>query len=142
MIDFFDGMVVGWSIGTRPNAEWVNTMLDAAIDKVPASGERPVVHSDRGGDYRWSGWLARTADAKLVRSRSRQACSPDNAACECFFGRSKTEMLCSREGLFTTIDEFLTVLDDYIHWYNYVRIKRSLGFRGPAEHGGIPWITA
>ncbi len=49
MIDCFDGMVVSWSIGTRPNAELVNTMLDAAIDKVAASGERPVVHSDRGG---------------------------------------------------------------------------------------------
>ncbi len=52
MIDCFDGMVVSWSIGTRPNADLVNTMLDAAIDKVAASGERPVVHSDRGGHYR------------------------------------------------------------------------------------------
>ena len=34
MIDCFDGLVVSWSIGTRPNAELVNTMLDAAIDKV------------------------------------------------------------------------------------------------------------
>ena len=33
MIDCFDGMVVSWSIGTRPNAELVNTMLDAAIDQ-------------------------------------------------------------------------------------------------------------
>jgi len=55
MIDCFDGMVVSWSIGTRPNAELVNTMLEAAIDKVAASGERPVVHSDRGGHYRWPG---------------------------------------------------------------------------------------
>ncbi len=58
MIDCFDGMVVSWSIGTRPNAELANTMRDAAIDKVAASGERPVVHSDRGGHYRWPGWLA------------------------------------------------------------------------------------
>ena len=36
MIDCFDGMVVSWSIGTRPHAELVNTMLDAAIDKVTA----------------------------------------------------------------------------------------------------------
>ena len=32
MIDCFDGRVVSWSICTRPNAELVNTMLDAAID--------------------------------------------------------------------------------------------------------------
>ncbi|WP_397533632.1 IS3 family transposase [Roseateles sp.] len=134
MIDCFDGMVVSWSIGTRPNAELVNMMLDAAIDKVAASGERPVVHSDRGGHYRWPGWLARIADAKLVRSMSRKGCSPDNAACEGFFGRLKTEMFFARDWLSTTIDEFVAAVDAYIRWYNKVRIKSSLGFRSPAEH--------
>lgn len=90
MIDCFDGMVVSWSIGTRPDAELVNTMLDCAIEKVTASSVRPIVHSDRGGHYRWPGWLSRIADAKLVRSMSRKGCSPDNAACEGFFGRLKT----------------------------------------------------
>ena len=141
MIDCFDGMVVSWSIGTRPNAELVNTMLDAAVDKVAASGERPVVHSDRGGHYRWPGWLTRIADAKLVRSMSRKGCSPDNAACEGFFGRLKIEMFYSRQWLSTTIEEFVTALDDYIRWYNNVRIKRSLGFRSPTEHRGILGIA-
>ena len=134
MIDCFDGMVVSWSIGTRPNAELVNTMLDAAIDKVAASGERPVVHSDRGGHYRWPGWLARIADAKLVRSMSRKGCSPDNAACEGFFGRLKTEMFFARDWLSTSLEEFVAAVDAYIRWYNEVRIKSSLGFRSPAEH--------
>lgn len=87
MTDCFDGIVVSWSIGTRRIAELVNTMLDAAIDKLATSAERPVVHSDRGGHYRWPGWLSRIADAKLIRSMSRKGCSPDNAACEGFFGR-------------------------------------------------------
>jgi len=125
---------VSWSIGTRPNAELVNTMLDAAIDKVAASGERPVVHSDRGGHYRWPGWLNRIADAKLVRSMSRKGCSPDNAACEGFFGRLKIEMFYSRDWLSTTIDEFVVALDTYIRWYNDARIKISLGSRSPLEH--------
>jgi transposase InsO family protein len=60
-------MVVSGSIGTRPDAELVNTMLDAAIGKVAASSDRPLVHSDRGGHYRWPGWLSRIAEAKLVR---------------------------------------------------------------------------
>jgi transposase InsO family protein/transposase-like protein len=134
MIDCFDGMVVSWSIGTRPNAELVNTMLDAAIDKIAASGERPVVHSDRGGHYRWPGWLTRITEAKLVRSMSRKGCSPDNAACEGFFGRLKIEMFFSRDWLSTTIEDFIAALNAYIRWYNEVRIKSSLGFRSPAEH--------
>ncbi len=133
-IDCFDGMVVNWSIGTRPNAKLINTMLDAAIDKIAASGSRPVVHSDRGGHYRWPGWLSRIADAKLVRSMSRKGCSPDNAACEGFFGRLKIEMFFSRDWLSTTIDEFIASLDAYIRWYNKTRIKISLGARSPIEH--------
>jgi transposase InsO family protein/transposase-like protein len=134
MIDCFDGMVVSWSIGTRPDAELVNTMLDAAIETVTASSDRPVVHSDRGGHYRWPGWLSRIAEAKLVRSMSRKAYSPDNAACEGFFGRLKPELFYARDWLSTTIEEFVAVLDAYIRWYNEARIKISLGFRSPLEY--------
>jgi len=134
MIDCFDGMVVSWSIGTRPDAELVNTMLDAAIESVAASSDRPVVHSDRGGHYRWPGWLSRIAQAQLVRSMSRKACSPDNAACEGFFGRLKNELFYPQDWLSTTIDEFIAALDSYIRWYNEVRIKISLGSRSPTEH--------
>lgn len=134
MIDCFDGLVVSWSIGTRPDAELVNTMLDAAIDTVIDGSDRPVVHSDRGGHYRWPGWLARMADARLVRSMSRKAFSPDNAACEGFFGRLKNELFYGGDWLTTTIDEFIAALDTYIRWYNEARIKLSLGSRGPTEH--------
>ena len=134
VIDCYDGMVVSWSIGTRPNAELVNTMLDAAIEKVTASGDRPGVHSDRGGHYRWPGWPSRIAEAKLLRSMSRKGCSPDSAACEGFFGRLKIEMFFSRNWLSTTIEEFVTALDAYIHWYNEARIKMALGLRSPTEH--------
>lgn len=67
MIDCFDGLVVSWSIGTRPDAELVNTMLDAAIETVTDSKHRPMVHSDRGAHYHRPGWLSRMRDAKLIR---------------------------------------------------------------------------
>ena len=134
MIDCFDGLVVSWSISTRPDAELVNTMLDAAIQSVTIGSERPVVHSDRGGHYRWPGWLSRIAEAQLARSMSRKACSPDNAACEGFFGRLKNELFYSRDWLYTTIEEFVAALDAYIRWYNEARIKISLGSRSPVEH--------
>ena len=92
MIDCFDGLVISWTIGTRPDAVLVNTMLEAAIETVANSPDRPVVHSDRGAHYRWPGWLTRMRDAKLIRSMSRKGCSPDNSACEGFFGRLKTEL--------------------------------------------------
>ncbi|MFM9428747.1 transposase InsO family protein [Variovorax sp. GrIS 2.14] len=108
------GKRTGATIGTRPDAELVNTMLDAAIETIPADSERPVVHSDRGAHYRWPGWLSRIADAKLIRSMSRKGCSPDNAACEGFSGRLKTEMFYRRDWRATGIDQFTHALDSYI----------------------------
>ena len=134
MIDCFDGQVVSWSIGTRPDAQLVNTMLDAAIDTVTGSEKKPVVHSDRGAHYRWPGWLSRIADAKLTRSMSRKGCSPDNAACEGFFGRLKNELFYPRNWQFTTIEQFTQELDAYIRWYNERRIKMSLGALSPVEY--------
>ncbi|AOF82671.1 transposase family protein [Methyloversatilis sp. RAC08] len=53
IIDCFDGMVVSWSIGTRPDAELVNTMLDAAIERLlPATIALwciPIVAATIGG---------------------------------------------------------------------------------------------
>jgi transposase InsO family protein len=109
-------------------------MLDSAIESVADSDDRPVVHSDRGAHYRWPGWLSRMRDARLVRSMSRKGCSPDNAACEGFFGRLKTEMFYLRDWRATTVDQFVEVLDSYIRWYNATRIKVSLGSLSPVEY--------
>ncbi len=73
-----------------------------------------MVHSDRGGRDRWLGLLTRIADAKQVRSTSRKGCSPDNAACEGFSGRRKTEMFFSGQWPSMTTDEFVAALDAYI----------------------------
>lgn len=92
MNDCFDGLVVNWSIGTCADAELVNTMLDGAIETLANGPDRPIVHSVRGAHYRCPGWLSRMRDARFTRSMSRKGCSPDNAACEGFFGRLKNKM--------------------------------------------------
>ena len=130
MVDCFDGKVVSWSLSTRPDAELVNTMLDNAVETLNA-GERSVIHSDRGGHYRWPGWLERVNAAGLIRSISRKGCTPDNAACEGFFGRLKTEMYYGRKWSGIMPEKFMQQVDAYIRWYNERRIKLSLGAVSP-----------
>jgi transposase InsO family protein len=134
IIDCFDGLVISWSIGAHPDAELVNTMLDAAIETVVDMDTRPVVHSDRGAHYRWPGWLSRMTHANLTRSMSRKGCSPDNAACEGFFGRLKTELFYPRDWKTSTIEQLVEAVDSYIRWYNEKRIKISLGALSPLEY--------
>jgi transposase InsO family protein/transposase-like protein len=134
IIDCFDGLVVSWSLSTTPDAGLVNSMLDTAIETVTDGSGRPIVHSDRGAHYRWPGWLSRIHRASLISSMSRKACSPDNAACEGFFGRLKNELFYPGSWQTTTIENFIAEVDAYIRWYNQDRIKMSLGSRSPMEY--------
>ena len=113
IVDCFDGMVVSWPIGTSPNAELANSMLDRATSTLK-DGVHPLVHSDRGGHYRWPGWVSRMAKIGLTQSMSRKACPQDNAACEGFFGRVKNEMFYNRSWAGVSIKEFIDTLDGYL----------------------------
>ena len=133
IIDCFDGAAVSWTIGISPNADLVNTMLDNAIQTLKEN-EKPIVHSDRGAHYRWPGWITKMEQSGLIRSMSKKGCSPDNSACEGFFGRLKNEMFYLQDWSNTTIEQFIEKLDTYIHWYNEKRIKLSLGGMSPLQY--------
>ena len=132
VIDCFDGCVVSWNLSRRPDAALVNDMLDDAIGTL-SPGEHPVIHSDRGAHYRWPGWIERCDDAGLIRSMSAKGCSPDNAACEGFFGRLKNEFFYHRSWGGVSYEQFAEALDDFVRWYNESRIKQSLGWMSPVE---------
>ncbi|MDO4482694.1 MAG: IS3 family transposase [Bacillota bacterium] len=133
IIDCFDGFVCSWTIGTSPNAQLVNSMLDKALATLQP-GEHPIIHSDRGCHYRWPDWIQRVNAGGLIRSMSKKGCSPDNSACEGFFGRLKNEMFYGRSWSGVSLEQFMEKLDQYIHWYNEKRIKLSLGGMSPVEY--------
>ncbi|PAU69285.1 integrase [Bifidobacterium italicum] len=126
VIDCFDGLPVAWTIGTSPNAELADTMLEQACATL-AEGERPVVHSDRGCHYQWPGWISICDRHGLTRSMSAKGCSPDNAAAEGFFGRLKQEFYYNRDHSGETVDEFMDALDAYMRWYRDKRVKTEFG---------------
>jgi len=65
---------------------------------------------------------------------SKKGCSPDNSACEGFFGRIKNEMFYGRSWVGISIEVFINLLDTYLKWYNETRIKMSLGAMSPVEY--------
>ena len=133
IVDCFDGAIISWTIGTKPDAELVNTMLDNGLATLQEF-ERPILHSDRGAHYRWPGWIERVQKANLSHSMSKKGCSPDNSACEGFFGRLKNEVFYNRDWKNVTINQFIGYLNRAIHWYNNERIKLSLGGLSPLEY--------
>ena len=125
-------MPVAWNISSKPDAQLVNTMLDRARHPLHQDAH-PILHSDRGCHYRWTGWIKRVDAAGLTRSMSGKGCSPDNSACEGFFGRMKNEMFYGRSWQGVTLENFMQQIESYMAWYRYTRIKLSLGGLSPAE---------
>lgn len=132
IIDCYDGMPVSWAIGTSPTAELANTMLKKAVAKL-GNEDNPIIHSDRGGHYLWPEWIEITKKAALIRSMSKKGCSPDNSACEGFFGRIKNEMFYNRDWHAVSLTKFEQILDEYLNWYAQKRIKVSLSDLSPVE---------
>lgn len=97
--------------------EFAEATVQAAIDAERPARERPlVIHSDRGAHYRGRSWQNLTAGFDIVRSMSKKGRSPDNAACEGFFGRMKNEMY---YGIMSqTTDELENAIAAYIEFYN------------------------
>ena len=108
-------------------------MLKKAIATL-REGEHPVLHSDRGCHYRWPEWIRLEEEAGIVRSMSKKGCSPDNAACEGFFGRMKLEMFYGRDWSRASLDDFMKAVDGYLVWFCSGRIKTALGNMTPVEH--------
>lgn len=73
-------------------------------------------------------------EASLTRSMSKKDCSPDNAACERFFGHLETEMLYGYNWDPYSIEDFIQEINSYMHWYCKGRIKSTLGGLSPLDY--------
>ena len=62
-----------------------------------------------------------------VRSMSKKGCSPDNSACEGFFGTMKNEFYYPNDWASVSTDEFIPQLEKYLVWFCDKRIKARLG---------------
>jgi hypothetical protein len=82
-------------------------MLDAAIETVAETTDRPVVHSDRGDHYRWPRRLSRIADAKLIRFCAKDIHLITRRA----NASPKTELFYPRNCQSTAVEQFIQAVD-------------------------------
>ena len=133
VIDCFDGKPVSWRMGLRPTSELADGALADAIAQ-REGWEKTMIHDDRGIHYRTYSWIGLCRENGITRSMSAKGCSPDNAACEGFFGRLKNEFFHYRDWRGVTAGEFMERLDAYLRYYCEGRPKQSLGWMSPNEY--------
>ncbi len=131
IMDLYNGEIVSYEIARRPLFNMVSAMLGKAFNRLQ-SGDKPVLHSDQGWQYRMPEYRRRLEERAITQSMSRRGNCLDNAAIESFFGTLKSEFYYLNE--FRDVEELRTGIESYIKYYNHDRIKIKLQGFSPVEY--------
>ncbi len=131
IMDLFNGEIIAFQTQRRPMYRLVKDMLHDAISKLNPD-DKPIVHSDQGWQYQMRHYQRQLEERGLIQSMSRKGNCLDNASMESFFGILKSECFYGEE--FNSVDELEKTLKEYIHYYNYDRIKVKLKGLSPVEY--------
>jgi putative transposase len=135
VMDLYNGEIIAFETSTRPEYALVGTMLKKALNKLKP-GQHPILHSDQGWQYRMPAYQRALKSKSVVQSMSRKGNCLDNAAMESFFAVLKTEFFYLNK--FSNITELQAGLKNYIHYYNYDRIKTKLKGLSPVQYRTQP----
>ncbi|MEF2838732.1 MAG: IS3 family transposase [Oscillospiraceae bacterium] len=129
ILDLYDRRIVSFVIRDRNDNPLVFDTLDAAIKANPNA--HPLFHSDRGFQYTNRVFYSKLQKAKMRQSMSRVAKCIDNGPMEGFWGILKRERYYGRR--FTSREELVSMIENYITYYNNRRVQRNLGVLTPME---------
>lgn len=129
ILDLYDRRIVAFVISERNDNPLVFKTLEQAIEQNPDA--HPLFHSDRGFQYTSRVFHTMLEKAGITQSMSRVAHCIDNGPMEGFWGILKRERYYGRR--FTSKQELVQMITQYIHYYNTARVQRNLGILTPME---------
>jgi putative transposase len=116
--DLYDNFIVAFEMSTAQDNALVLRTLKKAKKEITAG---LVLHSDQGFPYTSQRYLQQTQEYCIIPSMSKPGSPLDNACAENFFGILKAECLYRHQP--QTILEAKTLIQNYIHFYNYQRVQ-------------------
>ena len=129
ILDLFDRRIVSFVIRDRNDNALVFQTFDKAVAETPDA--HPLFHSDRGFQYTNRVFHTKLERAGMTQSMSRVGKCIDNGPMEGFWGILKRERYYGRR--FTSREELVKMIEDYIAYYNTGRLQRGLGVLTPFE---------
>lgn len=129
ILDLYDRRIVAAVIRDANDCALVYETLDKAVTDNPDA--HPLFHSDRGFQYTTQVFRDKLAAAGMTQSMSRVGKCIDNGPMEGFWGILKRERYYGRR--FTSREELVWMIEDYIAYYNSRRLQRGLGVLAPFE---------
>lgn len=130
ILDLYDRRIVAFKISDHNDNPLVMDTFDEAVRLEPNA--HPLFHSDRGHQYTSAQFYMRLKDHHMKQSMSRVAHCIDNGPMEGFWGILKREMYYGHR--FTTRDNLVAAITDYIDYYNNRRLQRKLNVMTPMAY--------
>jgi transposase InsO family protein len=129
ILDLCDRRIVSFVISDHNDNRLVFDTFDAAVAVNPEA--HPLFHSDRGFQYTNRVFHGKLAEVGMTQSMSRVGRCIDNGPMEGFWGIIKREKYYGRK--YTSREELVQVITDYIDYYNCRRYQRRLFTLAPIE---------
>jgi len=133
IIDFHTREVLAYNLSESPDFRQIRRMFDDLVEKHGENISGAILHSDQGWQYQMEKYRVRLKELKLTQSMSRKGNCLDNSPTENFFGRMKEEMFYGKEHLYKNMENLKKAINEYIEYYNYVRIVNKHGM-SPIEY--------
>lgn len=129
ILDLYDRRIVSFVISDRNDNPLVFKTFNKAVTANPDA--HPIFHSDRGFQYTNRDFHHKLEKAGMTQSMSRVAKCIDNGPMEGFWGILKREGYYGNR--FTSKQELVQMIVNYISYYNSRRVQRNLGILTPME---------
>ena len=134
IIDLFSRKVIGYAMADHLRTELVLEALRMTIGRGRTFVDEIWLHSDRGVQFSSATFREILELFDIGQSMSRKGDCWDNAPCESWFGKLKTEWIYPMQQTFATRAEAELSIMEYIEmFYNSKRIHQSLEYRTPNE---------
>jgi len=133
IIDLFSRKVIGYAMADNMKTDLVIAALKMVIGRGRKVADEIWLHSDRGSQFASSDFRKVLDDLEISQSMSRKGDCYDNAPCESWFGKLKTEWIYPN-GIYKTREEAELSIIEYIEmFYNSMRLHQALDYRPPNE---------
>ncbi|WEH07982.1 IS3 family transposase [Alicyclobacillus fastidiosus] len=129
LVDLFNREIIGHSAGAHKDAQLVHQAIASVQGNL---SNVQMFHTDRGSEFKNKLIDEALTVFQIRRSLSLKGCPYDNAVAEATFKIFKTEFVQGRH--FDSLKQLKLELDDYVHWYNHIRIHGTLGYSTPIEY--------
>ncbi len=130
ILDVFNGEIVAYTIGFIQNTAFV---LDT-LNQLPKLPEGCMLHSDQGSVYTSYAYQKEVKEKGIIMSMSRKGTPVDNSPIESFHSSLKSETFYLDEIYRTTNAHVIQIVEEYITYYNNIRIQTKLGNRSPVQY--------